>query len=182
LPWDLIDGLERRCRDNRKPLAPMKATTLLFAAVMALLGTRATAQADEACHGAPGAGMVKLVVEHTGLRSTQGEIQTTVYPDDPRRFLARHGKLARARVSAAAPGARICFWLRPGTYAVAVYHDQNGNHDFDRNGIGLPAEGFGFSNDAPTRFGLPSFASVRFLLPAEGRTLRIRIRYQTRPG
>jgi uncharacterized protein (DUF2141 family) len=182
LSWDLIDGLERRGRENRKPLAAMKARTLLLTTA-ALMGLAAApAVADEACQGASGAGMAKLVVENLGLRSIQGEVQTTVYPDDPRRFLARHGKVARSRVSAASPAARTCFWLAPGVYAIAVYHDQNNNHDFDRTAIGLPAEGFGFSNDAPTRFGLPSFASVRFRLPPAGRMLRIRVRYQTGPG
>ena len=50
----------------------------------------------------------------------------------------------------------------PGTYAVAVYHDENDNHHFDRTLLGLPAEGYGFSNNVKPLFGLPSFASVTF--------------------
>jgi uncharacterized protein (DUF2141 family) len=65
----------------------------------------------------------------------------------------------------------------PGEYAVAVYHDENDDHDFNRNAAGLPAEGYGFSNDAPTAFGLPDFDRVRFTLPPGGGRVAIRLRY-----
>jgi uncharacterized protein (DUF2141 family) len=159
----------------------MKVRTPILAAAIALFAA-AGAAAEPACQGAPGPGLAKLVVENTNLRNGDGEVQTTVYPDDASRFLARHGKVARARALANTPGAATCFWLAPGFYAVAVYHDANDNHAFDRNALGMPAEGFGFSNDAPTRFGQPSFSAVRFKLPPEGLTLRIRMRYQTKPG
>jgi uncharacterized protein (DUF2141 family) len=32
----------------------------------------------------------------------------------------------------------------------------------DRNAVGMPIEGYGFSNDAPTKFAAPSFDAVRF--------------------
>ena len=35
-------------------------------------------------------------------------------------------------------------------YALALYHDENGNRSFDRTGVGFPAEGFGFSNNPAT--------------------------------
>jgi uncharacterized protein (DUF2141 family) len=159
----------------------MKATTLLSLAAAATLAGGA-AHADPNCQGSPGRGMAKLVVETTGVRSAKGEVATTVYPDDPNRFLARGGKLARIRTAALAPVTQSCFWLSPGTYAVAVYHDQNGNHEFDRTPLGLPAEGFGFSNDAPAKFGLPAFEAARFALPPGGRTIRIRLHYPGAAG
>jgi len=160
----------------------MKARTLLLSAALAAgLITSSTARAED-CEGQPGAGAVKLSVESAGLRAARGEVAVTVYPNNPRRFLAPHGKLARVRVAATAPVTHTCFWLPPGIYAVAVYHDQNGNHDFDRDLLGVPLEGFGFSNDAPTRFGLPPFEAVRFKLPAGGRTIRVQMRYQRALG
>jgi len=161
----------------------MKAGTLpaiLLASLAAVISP--PARAAEACAGAAGPGMARLEVETVGLRAAQGEVAVTVYPDDPRRFLAHGGKVARLRPAAVLPATSACFWLPPGAYAVAVYHDQNGDHQFNRNRLGLPVEGFGFSNDAPTRVGLPAFAMARFTLPAGGRTLRVRMRYQTRPG
>ena len=43
--------------------------------------------------------------------------------------------------------------------------------------IGLPAEGYGFSNNAPTLFGLPSFRSVRLAVPRDGFQTGVRLRY-----
>ncbi len=128
----------------------------------------------EACVGTPGNGAAKLVLEATTLHNRAGEVAFTVYPDDKGRFLSKGGKLTRARVSAAEPHA--CFWLPPGYYAIAQYHDENGDHKFNRT-LFMPKEGYGFSNDAPTTFSLPSFSATRFQLPAAGRTLRMTMRY-----
>lgn len=120
----------------------------------------------------------RLVVEVDGLQPVRGEVAVTVYPDDARRFLTSKGKLARLRLPVTGGSVSACFWLPARAhYAVAVYHDVNANHDFDRNLLGLPAEGFGFSNDAPTRVGLPPFSAVRFPATKAETSIRIRVRY-----
>ena len=149
----------------------MKSLLLLLAA-----GLPAAASA-QGCIGPAAPGTTRLVVEAFGVRDGAGEVAFTVYPDDPRRFLAKGGKLARARVPARPGMTRACFNLRPGSYAIAQYHDANGDRDFNRTLI-APTEGFGFSNDAPTSIGLPSLKATRFALPAGGRTVRMRMRYR----
>ncbi len=152
----------------------MKHALILGAA--ALVGVVAPVQARaEACEGTPGNGSAKLVVEATTMHNAVGEVAFTVYPDDKKRFLSKGGKLVRARVSAASP--RACFWLKPGYYAIAQYHDENSDHDFNRT-LFMPKEGFGFSNDAPTSIGLPSFEAVRTALPASGTVVRMKMRYR----
>ncbi|HVI32877.1 DUF2141 domain-containing protein [Phenylobacterium sp.] len=151
----------------------------LAAACVAVLGALAiqgTARAAE-CEGDPSAGAVQLVVRVAGVQSARGQVAVTLYPNIKRRFLAPGGKLLRVRTRAAAPVTTACFWVRPGAYAVAVYHDADGDHDYDRNAVGMPVEGFAFSNDPPTRFGLPSFESARFTVGAGGRTLPVQMRY-----
>jgi len=44
-----------------------------------------------------------------------------------------------------------------GTWAVLAYHDENGNKKLDTNFVGMPKEGYGFSNGAASKFGPPSF-------------------------
>jgi len=44
-----------------------------------------------------------------------------------------------------------------GTWAVLSYHDENTNKKLDTNFIGMPTEGYGFSNGASSHFGPPSF-------------------------
>jgi uncharacterized protein (DUF2141 family) len=155
----------------------MKARTVLSAvAAAAAVLTAAPALAAEACAGNEAPGLARLAVEVHGAKPIRGEVAVTVYPNNRKRFLAPGGKLARQRVKTAAV-TTACFWLPPGQYAVAVYHDANGNEDFDRTLVGLPAEGFGFSNDAPTRIGLPPLESVRFRLAAGDPPMKIQMRY-----
>jgi uncharacterized protein (DUF2141 family) len=131
----------------------------------------------QTCAGQPGNGAVQLTVVAIDLRSTAGEVAFTIYPDNKSRFLAKGGKLLRIRVPAKRPETRACFWLLPGHYALAQYHDENRDRDFNRT-LFVPKEGFGFSNDAPTSLGLPSFSSARFALPAAGAVLHARMRYR----
>lgn len=121
----------------------------------------------------------RLTVQVGALRSDAGQVAITIYPSDPSRFLAPRGKLFRQRLKTSAPMTQACFNLPSPTdaYAVAVYHDANANKDFDRTAVGIPVEGYGFSNDAPTKFGVPSFDAVRFTVKPGDNTIRIKMRY-----
>jgi uncharacterized protein (DUF2141 family) len=54
----------------------------------------------------------------------------------------------------------------PGTYAISVMHDSNNDNELDKNAIGIPKEGVGFSNDAKGTFGPPDFKPASFQYPA----------------
>lgn len=54
--------------------------------------------------------------------------------------------------------------LEAGTCAIKIFHDVNENGDLDTNLLGIPTEPFGFSNDAPARFGPPDFGDAAFTL------------------
>ncbi|HEX7885533.1 MAG TPA: DUF2141 domain-containing protein [Phenylobacterium sp.] len=153
----------------------MKGRTAAIAIAAGVLSA-SPALADQGCAGVRAPTSSKLTVHVTGVRPAVGEVAITVYPDDKRRFLAKGGKLARQRLRAAA-SVRACFWAPPGSYAVAIYHDRDGDRDFDRTIVGLPAEGFGFSNDPETKTGLPALSAVRFRLGAGERVVPIQMRY-----
>lgn len=144
-----------------------------MAACLALAAAPALAQD---CTGRPSA--TRLFVNVSGVRSAQGLIAVTLYADDPGRFLARRGSLYVGRMPARAGTTRVCIHVpAPGIYSLAVYHDANADRRFDRNMLGLPAEGYGFSNDAPTLFGLPRFRAVRLNVPRDGFSTNVRLRY-----
>lgn len=154
----------------------MGLRSLLF--LSALLASMEGAAAAPAlvCSGEPTA--FRLTVSVTDLKSAEGQVAITVYPDEEKRFLAAGGKLARQRVSAVAPTTAACFYLpAAGYYAVAIYHDANANHDFDRTMLGFPDEGFGFSRDPQSTVGLPDLDEVRFPVAAGDTAITIHTRY-----
>lgn len=152
----------------------------LFTGFVAVGAARAEGAAvpltDKDCVGRKSG--TRLTVQVGALRSNAGQVAITIYPSDPRRFLAPRGRLLRQRLKTSAPMTQACFFLPSAdVYAVAVYHDANGNKDLDRTDKGLPAEGYGFSNDAPTGFGSPAFDAVRFAVKPGANTIRIKVRY-----
>ena len=52
--------------------------------------------------------------------------------------------------------------LKPGRYAVAVYHDENSNRKLDRAFTGIPTEEYGFSNDARGLISAPDLKDQLF--------------------
>lgn len=50
--------------------------------------------------------------------------------------------------------------LPPGRYAVAAFHDEDGDGDMDRGLFGIPREPYGFSRGARGRFGPPDWADA----------------------
>ena len=153
------------------PFKPFHSLTLAAAA----LGSATPALAQD-CTGKPSD--TKLFVTVSNVRASTGLIAVTLYADDRSKFLAKRGSIYVGRVPASAPVTRVCIHLpSPGTYALAVYHDMDANRKFKRSSLGLPAEGYGFSNNASTFLGLPSFRSVRFTAPRSGAETAVRLKY-----
>ncbi len=65
----------------------------------------------------------------------------------------------------------------PGRYALVVLHDENMNGRIDYNWLGVPREGYGFSNDARGTFGAPSFEQAAFVYDGKTLDLSISLRY-----
>jgi uncharacterized protein (DUF2141 family) len=57
--------------------------------------------------------------------------------------------------------------LKPGTYAVSVYHDADNNGELNTGLFGVPTELVGFSNQARSLFGPPSFRKAAFQIANE---------------
>ena len=152
----------------------LSAAAFVLSAAIAFSGPAAAAPAD--CLGPPSDTWLNVSVE--GLRNGNGLVTVAVYPDDSRQFLAKGGTLKNNRFNASAPVTRACVFVpKPGVYAIAVYHDEDASRKLNRSGLGLPAEGYGFSNNPATLAGLPAFRSVRLNVPKAGLTTHIRMKY-----
>ncbi|MBO9544785.1 DUF2141 domain-containing protein [Caulobacter sp.] len=164
----------------------MKARSVLVGVMFAMIATTGTPRAqgvaralvDKECVGRKSA--TRLTVQVGALRSNAGDVVIVVYPGDPSRFLTARGKVARAKIKTSAPMSQACFFLPSpeDAYAVEVYHDADSNGDLSRSPGGMPTEGYGFSNDAPTKFASPAFDAVRFGVKPVGETvIRVKVRY-----
>ena len=112
------------------------------------------------------------------MRSANGNITITIYPDDPSHFLDGAYKLARQEVPVTLPVTTACFALAaPGYYAVALFHDENGDHHLNTNALGIPTEGYGFSNNPTLYFGPPDLGKVRFSLHSGDNPVAIQMKY-----
>ncbi len=62
-----------------------------------------------------------------------------------------------------------------GTYAISVYHDENGNKKLDKNFMGIPKEDTGTSNDAPAIFGPPTWEDAKFKFITNSKNIIIKL-------
>jgi uncharacterized protein (DUF2141 family) len=67
--------------------------------------------------------------------------------------------------------------LPAGTYAISVFHEENGRKKMDSNFIGIPKEGVGSSNNPKPSFGPPDFDDAKFKFSGDNLTVNINIRY-----
>ena len=137
-----------------------------WAATVLALATQATA-AD-----------VRILVQ--GVRSADGQVMVAVC--SPQGFLGRACDHVASAPARAGVTEVLVQDVPPGVYAVQAVHDENGNRDLDRNRLGLPLEGFGFSRDAPIFVGPPRFADAAVQVGAGGGTLSFAMRYFATPG
>ena len=63
-----------------------------------------------------------------------------------------------------------------GVYAISSYHDKNDNDNLDTNFLGIPKESTVSSNNAPARFGPPSWEDAKFRIKSESikQTLKLK--------
>jgi len=108
-----------------------------------------------------------LTVSVVGLESDKGDVHIALY-DKPDQFPDSDGMLFEEKVPVSARQARIVFRnLEPGKYAIAVYHDENANHEFDQGFLGIPLEDYGFSAGARAFLGPPTFEEAGFEVPED---------------
>jgi len=118
-----------------------------------------------------------LIVQVDGVRNSEGLVRLALY--DRAEDYPRKGKAIVTEDVPAESGSMtfIIPGLAAGSYAIALFHDEDGDNDFDQNFIGLPEEGYGFSMGAKAFLGAPRFAEAAFALGDEGTTTTVTLVY-----
>ncbi|GIL39854.1 DUF2141 domain-containing protein [Roseiterribacter gracilis] len=121
----------------------------------------------------PFASAADLIIDVTNVRSSRGHVALAVC--DPERFGGPDCTLVGASEAREGTTRVIVRNVPPGRWAVEAFHDENDNQQFDTNFLGLPTEGFGFSNDPRLR-GKPLFeeSAIDVREPRTEITLRLR--------
>lgn len=115
----------------------------------------------------------KLAVKVGGIRNTDGNIRIALQ-NAPNQNIDRR----IAEIDAKTMTAEAVFTdLKPGVYAVAVFHDENKNGTMDFESTGMPSEGYGHSNNPEKRMGPPSFDETKFTLDGQPKALEIQMIY-----
>ena len=97
----------------------------------------------------------KLIVKVEGLKSTTGNLVVGVYQSSPD-FLKK--EFTSATIPVESRNQQFTLSGMPGgSYAIAIYHDENEDGKLTANFMGLPKEGYAFSNNARGLVGPPDF-------------------------
>ncbi len=117
-------------------------------------------------------------VKVKGLRSDKGQILVAVF-NQKRGFPGKPEKAIKKQVAKVEKKKAIfeLTQLKPGTYAIVVVHDENGNNEMDKSFIGIPKEGFGTSNNVLNKFGPPRYSKARFEYKGGRHSLTIKMEY-----
>ncbi|MBN2663792.1 MAG: DUF2141 domain-containing protein [Bacteroidales bacterium] len=99
---------------------------------------------------------VTLTIEISGLQNSTGQILVEFDDENENKIMGFTQEIIDKK------SVIVIKNLMPGKYAFKYFHDENNNKVLDGNWLGIPNEGFGFSNNAKGTFGPPSFKETIF--------------------
>ena len=110
----------------------------------------------------------------TNIRESSGDIRASLCADEAS---YKADECPGEAIAKAHQGTTILTFpnVAPGTYAIQLIHDRNSNGKMDFNFLGIPREGFGFSNNAKPGFSQPRFSKVAFTVADKDVELTIRL-------
>lgn len=121
-----------------------------------------------------------LYIVFSNVKNDTGVIQAALFSKDkegefPNGF-DKGQCLIKAKIKSGVATA-ICENIAPGKYAISAIHDENKNGELDRNWIGMPKEGYGFSKNVMGKFGPPTYNSASFDLNQDKSKINITMKY-----
>ncbi|MEA5597070.1 DUF2141 domain-containing protein [Rivularia sp. UHCC 0363] len=127
---------------------------------------------------AEGSANSNLGVTVKGLKNQKGQVCFSLFSssrgfpsNDKRAIKAQCVKLGDSNVKLNIPS------LKAGTYAIAMFHDSNGDGKLNTNGLGIPKEGFGFSRNPRILTGPPKFGDSAVFVVGSSTNIEIDMNY-----
>lgn len=144
----------------------MKKLNMVFQ-ILLLLAQLISAQ-QEINHG-------KLTIIITGFSNEKGACRfaldnsEAVYESEDSVFIGKVFPVAGSRLIVDIDS------LTYAEYAIRVFHDENENGKLDTDILGIPSEDYGYSNNASSWFGPPSWEKSKFLFNKKEMTIEISV-------
>lgn len=123
-----------------------------------------------------------VTLQVTGVMPDEkGTLMVGVY-DREATFLKNDGRVAEAKSpTASAQDGVLVVKIDKLTlnkeYAIAVFHDANNNGLLDKDWLGMPKEGYGFSNNTQGTIGPLDFKSAAVKLIQENQSISVKLSY-----
>ncbi|TMM43982.1 DUF2141 domain-containing protein [Colwellia ponticola] len=150
---------------------PVGIRCVALSAVLVLANLPAMVFAESSCSG--------IQVTIPNIKNSTGAVACALFESSsgfPTEFL--HSATNIVMIKIRDTQARCNFLdIPPGTYALAVIHDENKDGKLGTNFLGVPTEGYGFSNGAEASMSAPSFEAARFSYDGQNLDLTIRLTY-----
>jgi uncharacterized protein (DUF2141 family) len=150
---------------------PMGVRYVLLFAVLMFVNLSAVAFAQSPCPG--------IHVEILNIKNSTGKVACALFKSSvgfPTEFLRYSTNLMATEILKSEASCNFEDIPR-GTYAIAVVHDENMNGKLDTNFLGIPTEGYAFSNDAKGLLGPPSFSAASFQYDGRNIDMTISLHY-----
>jgi uncharacterized protein (DUF2141 family) len=120
------------------------------------------------------AGNVSVQVD--GLRNRKGQVCLSVFNSS--RGFPGDGGIKSQCAAIENDSVTVTFsGIKSGSYAIAVLHDENADGQANRNRLGIPTEGFGFSRNPGLRAGPPKFGDAAFVVAGANTAVQVQMRY-----
>ena len=108
---------------------------------------------------------LSLTIEITGIKNNTGNIMLQLLDANQKIISQQMMQADKTKCTF------IIKDLKPGKYAVQYYHDENLSMELEKNRLGKPLEGYGFSNNVKAPFSMPPFEKWLFELKEDKKLL-----------
>jgi uncharacterized protein (DUF2141 family) len=119
-----------------------------------------------------------LTINIENCKSAKGRIFVALYNNE-KNFLKPEFALQKKVVTITQDKKAIITFenLPYGKYAFAVFHDENNDNKMNFNLVGIPTEGYSFSNNARGFMSSPSFSKSTFEIKTNSYECKIKLSY-----
>lgn len=124
-----------------------------------------------ATHGFAG----NLLIDLENVKTAQGIIWIGIYDSEENYMIKERAIVEGVNVTQTGSIQINIPDLQYGTYAIAIFHDINGNGELDRNLIGIPSEPYAFSKKPKSKWRLPRFHEVKFDFTSSNQILNAKL-------